>query len=152
MPVIPGSQKKKRAFWNMRRQAIAGSGFIDDGGADVNSGSCAGATLYGVENGQLQINGVPLSTDPGVSYMPFEASGTGSITTTFEIVRGILRWVNVAFTGGEAVFCTTATGQPFVTFAGPDSLPNCTPIQIATYFCMILSLLSPVLLKPVCST
>ncbi|KAI8627934.1 hypothetical protein F5Y19DRAFT_440450 [Xylariaceae sp. FL1651] len=131
IPDIPAA-KKKRGVWNMRRQVTTG-GFVGNAGP-VNPDSCDQASLFGVEDGQLLAGGQDVATDPGVAYMAFKVMPSGTISTTFSIVNGVLHWYNDAFTGGEAGFCQTADGQVFITFQGDAAAPaNCNSVTIVVY-------------------
>ncbi|KAI0542778.1 hypothetical protein GGR58DRAFT_170800 [Xylaria digitata] len=132
LQVAPFTPSKKRGTYNVRRQSVGG--FVGGAGPS-NPNTCDQATLFGVRGGRLVSGTQSVATDPGVPFMPFRVFPTGSISTTFTIVNGVLHWYNAAFTGGEAEFCQTTDGSVYIEFQGDGSGPaNCRRVEIVTYF------------------
>ncbi|KAI1810697.1 hypothetical protein GGS20DRAFT_162042 [Poronia punctata] len=128
------SGTKKRANWNMRRQAGIG-GFVG-GAGPATPETCDGATPFTLEAGMLEAGGEAVATDPDIAFIPFRVQPAGSISTTFTIINGLLHWYNPAFTGGEAGFCMVMdTEQVFITFQGAGSGPaGCVAVDIVVYY------------------
>ncbi|KAF2964240.1 hypothetical protein GQX73_g9331 [Xylaria multiplex] len=132
LQVAPYTPPTKRGAYNVRRQSFGG--FIG-GAAPSNPSSCDKATLFGIRGGRLVSGTQSVATDPGVPYIPFRVSPTGSISTTFTIINGLLHWYNAAFTGGEAVFCQTVDGAVYAELLGDAPGPaGCRRVDIVTYF------------------
>ena len=93
--------------------------------------------MFGVRSGQLLSGGQPVSTDPGVDFIPFAVNRAGSITRTFTIIDGKLHWYNDLFLDGEAHFCQVNSGDVFITFNGDEFGPiDCTRVDIVVYYGM----------------
>lgn len=107
---------------------------MGDNGA-VAPGDCSTAAPFVLDAGTLQLDGEFVSTNPGVPFELFAPSpATGSITTTLNIVDGVLVWDNAAFFNGSAVFYADGANQIYATFAGPtDVPPGSSPIVLLAY-------------------
>ncbi|KAE8442313.1 hypothetical protein EG329_003446 [Mollisiaceae sp. DMI_Dod_QoI] len=100
------------------------------------------STTFTLSDGQLfTSDGRYLSTDDGVTWMPFQASSPAlPISLQFGIDQnGYLEWNNVAFSGGTALFCQQPSGEVVVLFQGTtdgedDSYPafgtTCVPVEL----------------------
>ncbi|CAJ2503750.1 Uu.00g111440.m01.CDS01 [Anthostomella pinea] len=134
--VIPGdaSANQKRGIRGIRRQtAPASSGFIS-GAGPINPDVCTDATLFSLTDGELISGGQAVSTEPGVAFAPIRVSPTGSISTTFSVVNGLLEWYNAAFLDGKAGFCQVAPGQVYATFSTPSTFPaGCEVVSLVVY-------------------
>lgn len=85
---------------NQKRQS---GGFVQNG--NITEDCSTGSSLY-LMNDQLFIDGLIVSTSPGVPYTPLAGSQTpGSITTAFSLINGILQWTNGGFPNGQTFFC-----------------------------------------------
>ncbi|KAJ0124826.1 hypothetical protein J7T55_006169 [Diaporthe amygdali] len=136
IPGIVGRALEKRT--PVKRDA---GGFISDTG-DPNPQDCKAATVYRLDSGTLRESAsltFSIFADVGTGFAEFRSrdstnAGANIIATTFSNDNSILRWLNPAFSGGEAGFCqVAATGQVYATFvASPVGLPaGCSPIRIS---------------------
>ncbi|KAI1878529.1 uncharacterized protein JN550_000711 [Neoarthrinium moseri] len=108
-------------------------GFIG-GAGPTNPESCSDATSFNLTDGQLVSGGQAVRTDPAVAFMPLQVQPSGSISTTFAVVDGVLHWFNDAFYQGEAGFCQTADGEIQLTFVSEAGWPaGCTAVSLAVY-------------------
>ncbi|KAI1494573.1 hypothetical protein F5X96DRAFT_526030 [Biscogniauxia mediterranea] len=138
--VLPGDidgNGKKRSVARLRRQALldTSGGFVGAAGP-VNPESCDDATAFTLSRGQLLSGGQPIATDPGVVFMPLQVNPEGSISTTFSIVNGVVRWFNDEFDNGEAGFCQIGGrgGQVYATFGPAETWPaGCEIVSIIAY-------------------
>ncbi|KAL7621103.1 hypothetical protein AAE478_008416 [Parahypoxylon ruwenzoriense] len=86
------------------------------------------------------------------SYRAGAGTGASSVSTTFAIADGVLRWYNDAFYSGSAGWCQVAAaaagakgrrdeelgsglGQVYATFKGRETWPEgCEPVDLAVYY------------------
>ncbi|KAL0944440.1 uncharacterized protein CTRU02_202327 [Colletotrichum truncatum] len=124
LPSVPAVPENRR----VKRQ-VAG-GFI----ASSPTNNCGQATAFNLNSfGQLEANGLIISTNPGTPFIPLRPTvPQGSITVTFSLTDGALTWSNPAFFGGRAGFCQDTAGQVWATFADPAvAYPaNCVPVRL----------------------
>ncbi|KAI2637719.1 hypothetical protein GGS26DRAFT_544893 [Hypomontagnella submonticulosa] len=110
--------------------------FIGTGGRTVDGG-CNGATLFQLTNGQLSSGDEFVTTNSNVLNQPLEASAReGSITPTFAVVDGRLRWYNDDFYQGRARFCMVpGSDQVYAVFHISSTWPeNCEEVDIAATY------------------
>ncbi|KAI1103998.1 hypothetical protein F4804DRAFT_308352 [Jackrogersella minutella] len=110
-------------------------GFVDIT-RPLNAHTCSSASHFSLTSGQLCSHGEYLSTDRNVLYRPFAVSShMGSITSTFSVVDGFLRWYDERFYQGRARYCREATlGQVYVAFHISKTWPaGCEEVDVKVY-------------------
>ena len=127
------NNRTRRAVPNLFKRQTSG-GFVGGGDAATNPTSCSQANLFLVFDGQLVDGSGAVRVDPGVPYIEFATQPTGSISTTFSLVDGRVRWFNETFFGGEAGFCRVPGGQVYITFSAPEFWPAGCRLASVTSF------------------
>ena len=95
--------------------------------------SCDQATVFALQNAQLQTKGFFVSTSGDVTMSAFTVkSQLDSISKRFSVARGRLLWSNDAFDNGVASFCLQK-GTVFVVFHGPPPI-DCSPTALLATF------------------
>ncbi|OHF02189.1 hypothetical protein CORC01_02469 [Colletotrichum orchidophilum] len=126
-PSTPASRHR-----SINKRQTAG-GFIDTNAAPIVSDCGVAATFSLNTLGQLVVDDLVISMNPGTPFIPLRPiSPPGSVTVTFSLNNGALTWANANFFGGQAGFCQDPSGQVYATFADPSvSYPaNCAPVQL----------------------
>ncbi|KAI1270445.1 hypothetical protein F5Y18DRAFT_421938 [Xylariaceae sp. FL1019] len=112
-----------------KRQAVR-NGFVDDSGI-ADKTSCTNATSFELTEGQLLIDGTPISTNPDFTFVPLRGNSQGTIRTTFYVAGGILHWQNQLFFENRARFCQDDKGVTYATFVSNFSeLLDCIEVDL----------------------
>ncbi|KAI0835390.1 hypothetical protein F5Y06DRAFT_299535 [Hypoxylon sp. FL0890] len=114
-----------------------------------NPNSCTSASPFNLTAGRLSSNGHFLSTHRAVLYQPLGTSSsrtnsistpittstTISISTSFSIVDGLLRWYNEEFYRGRARYCRVReSGTVYVVFHTEKTWPvGCEEVDVAVF-------------------
>ncbi|KAK2007958.1 hypothetical protein LZ32DRAFT_662464 [Colletotrichum eremochloae] len=127
--VFPAPGASKRGL-----QKRAYGGFLSNDPTS-NRDSCESASIFTISLGQLLNAGSSTFYSPGDSFRQVLNAGippVNAITGGFDIVGGVLRFVNSSLPNGEANICQVSTGQVYLTFGsmGPDS---CQPSILYAY-------------------
>ncbi|UQC87173.1 uncharacterized protein CLUP02_12674 [Colletotrichum lupini] len=127
--VAPGSTSTVRR--NLKKRVMGG--FVNHN-TNADRQLCNTATVFSLVAGELLDGGVPVYYSPGDSHKPLNAMGTrpnNAITTTFDVLDGVLRFYHPSLPGSQASFCQDATGQVHVTFTSRP--PDCDPVSLLAY-------------------
>ena len=103
------------------------------------SNDCTTAPVYRIVNGALSVvsNGGTFyySTSSGVASQKFVSSTLLSpISTNFSIdAAGNIAWLNAAFYGGQAQFCTLSNGDIYAVFQYLAQPSGCVIVQLTLF-------------------
>ena len=127
----PGGNGTAKRDELSRRQAEGG--FVGGSGGE-NPASCSNAAVFSIVDGQLTDGTGLVRVDPGVDFIEFGTSDTGSITRRWALDGTTVGWFNTEFFGGQAGFCTVPGGQVYVTFGEPSTFPaDCVEASITSF-------------------
>ncbi|KAL3422478.1 hypothetical protein PVAG01_06634 [Phlyctema vagabunda] len=87
------------------------------------------ASIFKIISEQLVSDELPIAVNyPGNASAIFQASSSGAISTSFVSSGDGLSWINLAFSGGEAVFCLL--GDTIRVVFDGSSVDNCIAVTL----------------------